>query len=399
LNSRDLQRIKRPFFYDCVIEDKEIYFPLANYNALCRGDLMSHQVEIVNIFPDSSTNAVAAYTGIYKYENYLLLSPHPKKEKKEFLIYDSKINHFFELENNEKADFRCKSVFERDGFLYLISIHKPGITKISMQNFSVKYFRCPEGLRTDERIAEILKVDNYIFIPLNMQRILLVFNLECEEFEYYEFPKEITSISTLAFYNDMFWITNEGNRILSWNIKLDTVEIHEKFPDDIKLFYPRNDWFLNSAIENNELWLFPGYADCILKFNLLTKQYEQIKFINEEEHDEKVQEELKLGILGRFFPSKYGTVKKIDHVIFCLSSKTRILYEIDIEKNAVKRHDFCIKNVYNGKLYPISADGIASEENYRNGPESLIESLGKQSGDMVKNCLDENGIKIYSLFK
>lgn len=40
--------IRKPFFYDCVVDDEKIYFPLANYNALCSTNIQSGLTEIID---------------------------------------------------------------------------------------------------------------------------------------------------------------------------------------------------------------------------------------------------------------------------------------------------------------------------------------------------------------
>jgi hypothetical protein len=47
---------KKTFFYDCVVDDEKIYFPLANYNALCSTNIQSGLTEIIDFFPNEKMN-------------------------------------------------------------------------------------------------------------------------------------------------------------------------------------------------------------------------------------------------------------------------------------------------------------------------------------------------------
>ena len=178
----------------------------------------------------------------------------------------------------------------------------------------------------------------------------------------------------------MEWITGKNNKLYKW--KLCETKAHEvaEYPGNIKLFYKENIWFSHSFIYNDTLWLFPCYADAILKYNLLTNKFEKIEIMGEEESIDQIEEELKN---GRGFASKYGRVYKCGNKVYFLSSKTRIFYELNLQTCEIIRHDFKVNNNYNGQIYPPSVKGIMSEMYYSGGIKCLIK--GWKSGIVKDN--------------
>ncbi len=207
----------------------------------------------------------------------------------------------------------------------------------------------------------VAKVDNLIYIPVNQKKKMLIFNTKQEEFQYCDFPCNISLIATIYFYNDKFWITGETEKIYAWDINKTEAQEVINIPDDVELYYERNIWFGYSYIYNESLWLFPAFANTILKYDILTKKLDKFELAGEEESIEKIEEEL---TNGRPFAIKYGIVKRYKNRLFFLSSKTRIFYELDLFANNVYGHDLQMINVYNNQIYPPLANGIMSEANY-----------------------------------
>ena len=69
---------------------------------------------------------------------------------------------------------------------------------------------------------------------------------------------------------------------------------------------------------------------------------------------------------------KYSIVQKYDNKVFFLSSKTRILYELNLEDNSICRHILKVINIYNNQIYPSVENGIMLENNYTEGLKCLI---------------------------
>ncbi len=377
--------LQRPFFYDMAVDDNSIYFPMAFYNALCKGNLTNNQVNILAVFPETPSYEYCAYAGVFNFKNYLLFDPHKYNKNKYFLLYDCSRSKFIKLPNEDNS---CSnSIYERNGKIYCVSRNTAQINVIDLQKLSVKCISCNKHISDNAQTYEMVKVDGMIYIPQNEKRIMVVFDLDREEFRYYDFPINIICIVTICYVDGEFWITQKNNKLYKW--KMGEIEAHEvaEYPGNIKLFYKENIWFSHSFTYKETLWLFPCYTDAILNYNLLTNKFEKIEIMGEEESIDQVEEELKN---GRGFATKYGRVHKCGDKVYFLSSKTRIFYELNLHTRNISRHIFKVNNNYNNQLYPPSVKGIMSEIYYTEGIKYLIK--GWESGvvkDNMRKHLDK----------
>ena len=360
--------LKRPFYYDFIIEDGSIYFPLANYNALCKGNLLNDQVDILDIFPGIPLNKRVSYTGIYKYRDYILFS----YMGEDIIVYDIVHCNFFRLEGDRKVNFSSSTVYEKDKYLYVVSTFNGGVYRIDFNEASIVCVTPMEYIGGNSLVGEVIRVGDVIFIPLNQKRLLVEFDMEKESFKYHEVPDNISLVNTLNFAHDRFWITGSDKKLYTWNIRDNEVIICNEFTGYVKLFYQEKIWFGNSVFYNNTLWLFPGYADNILKYNLLTKQFEKIEIEGEEEIEGDPYG-------GRFFKIKYRIIQKCDNKIYFTSSKTRILYELNLKTDYITKHLLNAKNIDNNQIDPSPEGGLMLEQNYTNGLGCLIKNLTRKN--------------------
>lgn len=379
--------LRRPFFYDWANDDNVVYFSMCYYNALCRADLSNDEVEIIATFPDIPYEKGNEYFGIYKFGDYLLLGPIRNRE--DFFVYDILNSKFSKISNLEENSFYSIRIFERDSCLYIISAKSAEVNKIDLQDFSVKHMACKQFTIDNAQVVEVVRVEDLIYIPLNEKRKLLIFSMEKEEFKYCEFPSNITFIATIIYYNNRFWLTGKTKKVYAWNIDETMAQEVVDFPEDIRLFFPRNIWFANSFVYNDCLWLFPAFADSIIKYDILTGKLEKFELIGEEESLDlkQIEEELQT---RRRFPAKYGVVKKVENRVFFLSSKTRIFYELDLLTDRVSIHDFKMINTFNGQIYP---PGEMAEINI--GVDGLIRSLIKSGTNIEMKKKKMSGKAIY----
>lgn len=391
--AEEVNTLSAPFFYDCVIEDNTVYFPLANYNSLCKGNLISGQTDIIDIFPDIPAYKTAAYAGVYKYGNTLLFSPY-SADNFDILVYSIPQQTFSGLLNNKDINFRSNTVFEKNEYIYIASCTTNEIYKIDLHNRSVDCLVSAKNKPDEYCYTEIVRIRDFILFPLNQRKVLLVFDMQKEKCECYEFPDDISYISTLCVHGENLWITGGSRKIYTWNIKKQEVRVCAEFPDNVRLFFEGNGhylWFGSSFIYQDVLWLFPFYASVILKYNILTEKFEELEIPGEEETDGLEK--------ARFNTIKYGTVKKSGDKVFFLSSKTRIFYELDLVTNMIQRHYFYVNKKYNGQIYPVTEDGKILERNDAVNLEDFLENIKERAneeiiikdemtGGTIYNCID-----------
>lgn len=209
-------RVSKPFFYDCMIENNIIYFPLANYNAICKASLHSDQADIMGVFPNIPAYEMVSYAGVYKYKEYFLFSPNPKVGKN-ILLYNSLECKFSELKV-ENSYFRSDDVFENNEYIYIVSRTNAEIYKVDMQNASIKRIKYKEFSSDTVEIGELVRKGNSIFISLNSGRIMVIFDMDREEFQYIKYPSNLAGISTICFYRGEWWITGADKKVYCWKL-------------------------------------------------------------------------------------------------------------------------------------------------------------------------------------
>ena len=102
--------IRRPFFYDMIMDNNNVYFSLAQYNALCQASLVDDQIEIINTFPNMPAYKWRGYVGVYKLQERLLLSSAEQEDN--LLLYDLSNESFSRIINNKKISFYSFQVFD-----------------------------------------------------------------------------------------------------------------------------------------------------------------------------------------------------------------------------------------------------------------------------------------------
>lgn len=375
-----------PFFYDSVIEDNAIYFPMANYNAMCKGNLLDNQMEIIETFPNVAADRRIAYSGMYKYKDYLMFFPN-MDDNHDIIIYNISQKKFSKLPCDKNIYTRSCSIFEKNDYIYAVSSMTDTVYKIDLQKCSMECITSPY-LADKALITEPVRAGDILFIPLNQKKVMLAFDLGKEEFQYYEYPENISFISTLCYHNEKLWITGEERKIYAWDLKNKAAYECAEFPDSVDKFYSGRDWFRASFVYKDVLWLFPCYANTILRYNTLSGSFEELDISGEEENENTLKKR-------RFFVGKYGYVKRINKSAFFLSSLTRILYELDLETNNVHKHCFQAGNLYHGQIYPTPNLGIVREENYVDGLEGVLYFMEDLDKKAVIEKSEIIGKKIY----
>lgn len=382
--------LRRPFFYDMLMDHNDIYFSLSQYNALCRGSLINDQIEIIDTFPNMSTYEWRRCVGVCKLKERLLFSSSEKNDN--ILMYDLSNGKFSEIINNKKIYFYSYHAFEYKDDLYIVSSDTAEIFKIESEKLITRNFDNHQNILQDAEIEIPIRVENRIYISVNKKRELLVFDLEKEVYESFPFPHIISRICTMCYHSGRLFIAGFDRMVYAWNIYDGKVDVIASVPDHVKLYYSVEVYFSHSLIYNNVLFLFPGFADAILMVDIFTGQVETLEISGEEESAEKIDWELRH---GRFFPVKYNIVQKQGRRVFFRSSKTRLLYELDLQTNEIIKHDFKIRNIYQNQIYPPAENGILIENYYMDGVRILMENLGEKITDIRELQGQNVGRKIY----
>lgn len=322
--------IRKPFFYDCVVDDEKIYFPLANYNALCSTNIQSGLTEIIDFFPNEK-NEPLLYCGIYRLNNKLLLSPYMGKSG--LLLYDLEEKTFspidIDIKDKKIINFRGNRVVHYKDDLFVFCF-VPVILKINLSNKKIQYIKYPQ-LNTDKNvIGQITCRDQKVYISCSVRNIIFIFDLQNESFRYEYLANTINGINTIAIDGNNLWMTGKKKEVLMWNTENNTINCFREFPQRFCKIYDIDEGlFSDSILFENQLFLIPLYANMIVKFDIDKTAMEEI-FIPDEEEDEN-----SLRKKGRFFYAKYNLVKRVDENLFFISSKTKNIYILNMRSSEI----------------------------------------------------------------
>jgi len=359
--------MKNYFFYNYDIEDNEIYFPMATYNAFCKGDLSNDEVDIGGNFPDISIETRAAYIGCYKAKEYVVFFPGIKTTT-DIFVYNTIKKECFTLKKIENLVTANWAVFEKNNYYYVVSQMGGDMLRLDLEKRAVETFVHSEFPERDVYMdSAILRLGDCIFIPYSHRKFILIFDMEKEEFRKIDYPFNVSYMSSICFADNKLWLTGDDRKIYSWNMEEDKANVVAVFPDNVERYFFDRAWFKHSFVYDNVLWLFPRSANMILKYNLLKDEFEQVILAGEEEDGTRQR--------GRFVFAKYENVKRCGNIVFFWSSKTRILYELDLLTDCIKEHSFFINGLYEQMSCLMRSQGALKEDGYIGSLENLISAL------------------------
>ena len=306
----------------------------------------------------------------------------------DILMYNMRQHKYFKFSNKDGLLLYSDTVFKKDDNIYIISKTKATIYKFNLKNYSFEYIGGVKGIEKNTPAVELMQIDDLIYLPINPKRQFLIFDLKTEKYEFCRYPDNISVILTLCHGNGNIWITGDDRKIYTWNIENRTACECSQFPEDIYLFFQNESYFENSFVDNNILWLFPGHANAILKYNIITQHFENFKIPGEEENINIKQKK-------RFFTTKYRYIKKNGNKVFFLSSKTRVLYELDLNTQELYRHYFCFHNIFHNCFYPTLDKQVIVEGDWLAGLRSMIQIVKEIKRNDKYDKQKQAGVKIY----
>ena len=238
--------IRRPFFYDMIMDNNNVYFSLAQYNALCQASLVDDQIEIINTFPNMPAYKWRGYVGVYKLQERLLLSSAEQEDN--LLLYDLSNESFSRIINNKKISFYSFQVFDYKENFYIVSADTAEIVKIETEGLEMRTFDNHEQVLKDAETGISVRLGNRIYIPVNKKKILLAFDLEKEEYESFSFPSNISQIFTMSYHDSRFFISGLDRRVYAWKLFDEKADEIAGIPEYVKPFYVGNVSFSHSLI-------------------------------------------------------------------------------------------------------------------------------------------------------
>lgn len=325
------------FFYDWIWEDREIIYPLANYNALCKTDIATGRTTIMSRADEE--NIPLLFSGIYKWESYLLLSGSAAKRKLTLYNLCSDEWSYISVDEDKKnwLNFREEDVFEQGDSIYIISYFLI-IFKVNIEKNSVEYLFYPDMKPEGDVRSEVVRVNNIIYIPMRHNNKIYKFDLETEQIEIIAVNTELKGIDTLCFDGERFWMTGTEKMICSWDEKSNSCISYCNFPHNFKKFHGIEGedgyWFCRSGVYEKKIYFIPCYANMLLELDTNTYNMEEIFIPDEEESAETIRRP------ERFFDAKFSAAKKRDNMLMLVSAENKNLILIDLNTKKIDKVEF-----------------------------------------------------------
>ncbi|PWL95946.1 MAG: hypothetical protein DBY13_01045 [Lachnospiraceae bacterium] len=361
--------IRKIFFYDCAIDNNFIYFPLANYNALCKANLLSGKCEIIDMFPDED-NSPLLYCGIYKVDNLLLFGV--SRGKNRILIYDicKKIFYKINIEGIEKKwlEFNGNQVVNYNGKLYIFTFGLV-VININLKDLKATYKSYTDKRLLDDEIGQIKCIKDKVYVPMKNQNYIYSFDLVNETFEKYYINCDINGIATLEYDGINFWMTGKNRGIYKWNKEKNEINKYDFFPANLKKIIDcEYNWFSDSVYYKSSIFFIPAFANMIIEFDLRNNTIYEIQISNEEESEESIYQD------GRFFWQKYLNAKRKNDKLLLMSSKRKCIYLLDMNSHEYKEVElqYCQNLLIRKKMLGLSN---LKEEMFLNGIRDYIELI------------------------
>lgn len=357
----DKEYLSKPFFYDCIWNDNEIVYPLANYNALCKTDILTGKTTIIGQAEEKNESLL--YVGGYKWNDYIIFSSY--KARAALAFYNIKRDEWsyipVEKEKKNWLNFREENVFEYGGFLYIFP-YAFVVLKVDVQKRNIEYLFYPNLNPSDDIRGELAKIDYKIYIPMRHKNIIYKFNLETEQIDTITVNTKLEGIDTLCFDGKLFWMTGIGKMICSWDETENICVSYDNYPESFGKFTEREEekgwWFALSKVYHNAIYFIPSYANMLIKLDTKTLEMKEIAIKDEEEDRESLNRK------GRFYIAKYGLGKQQNNRLMLLSTKNKNLVLVDLNTEKVKKTEFQmehnIENYILKNINEILDDGMVS---------------------------------------
>lgn len=337
LQEMDAEYFQKPFFYDCIWNDEELIYPLANYNALCKTDIYTGKTVIISCADEE--NKALLYVGVYKWDDSIVLSSYKARSAVAFYNFNLDEWFYIPVDENKKdwLNFREEDVFEYGGYLYIFP-YSFVVLKIDIQEKYIQYIYYPNCNSEEDVRGEIVRVGKKIYVPMKHKNILYKFDLETEQIEVVIINTELKGIDTLCFAGNLFWMTGIGKMICSWDESQNKSNSYQNFPENFEKFTERKGeegwWFAHSRVYKNFIYFIPSYANMLIKMNIQTLEMKKTFIADEEEDQESIKRR------GRVHIPKYEMIKQKNNLLMLLSVKNKNLIFIDLDTEKVKKVEF-----------------------------------------------------------
>lgn len=222
-------------FLDCYIEGKEIWFVSCGSNTLCKVNIESGKLEVIDRIPATMNSE---YGNIVKIDERLIIF---SRNLVEFVEYDLGLGKFYKTFIADVfGATEIDQVIPYKNYIFIKPKKHNAIIRYDLITGETKHYtHCLEKfleLRKNESdplfIGEACVRDNLILIASSLTNQVLEFNMDTGKHRTHIVGKKGINFMGMAFDGSDYWlIPNEGKSIVKWNYKSGKAVEYNDFPN------------------------------------------------------------------------------------------------------------------------------------------------------------------------
>jgi len=271
-------------FGHMILENEEAWFIAEGYNALCRMKLASGEITPVVKFDDFPVVG-GLYNRFLRIDDIILFSPGNTKDICEYNIKTKECKKIPFKNPMEYGNFG--HVIRYKNYAFLLPWRYPAILRYNLETGECKYYtKCLQELlacrtpKHDELLRDFCVREQKLLLPSVQTNRILEFDMETGKHQFYTVGKENEGYAFIIESGDEYWlIPRKTSAIVKWNYQTGEWESYDEYPEKCSC---GSDWnsgdtymFSGAVKANGSIWLFPCYANMILRLNLSTEKMEK----------------------------------------------------------------------------------------------------------------------------
>jgi hypothetical protein len=395
---------------DVWIENDDLWFVHSNYNALCKMDINTGKVQVLDKIPNETLLEERLYQDVLKVNEKLYFTPHRAKELLEYNLCTGQFNKFPLRKTTEYNITQFTRMVRYKDYLFLLPTHYPAIVRYDLRNGSFKYyfdiirklkkFNKGERRNIPEFMNAVCVEGDLLIMASARSNIIVELNMNTNRTQIYKVGSEENNYYRMEYDGDDYWlIPNESKSIVRWNRKTGKTVEYNDFPEN---FQGDKNAFLNIIYCGKYMLAFPKNSNMILKIDIRTGNMSELNLDLPYREGERKE-------CYYNWPNNYYFVKKLDDVrILAMSAydSSIIIINIVTGECSIKKciiedrkvmHEFgrCSDNL----PYACRENGYVMIEDFLNGIEDqqiFSSEEQKKAYETVINNMDGScGRKIH----